>query len=183
MSRSVRVPNDEYVTLWHRMPSWAISLALHAGLLLFFMTTMRGCGGNAAGTPGEQFRSFGIYVKDAKPDNTNAEPNKNESVDQSSQQISDATSVDEKPPAELDLPMESFSALGAGPAPLSQSVGSGEIRQENKSGGQLVASSLGLGEGETASANIIASGDRFAYVIDRSGSMMDEKIVFARAQL
>jgi Ca-activated chloride channel family protein len=183
MAQPVRIPNDEYVTLWHRMPSWVISLALHAGLLLLFMTTMRGCGGSVSGTTGEEFRSIGIYVKDAQQDQTDAEPNENESVDQSSQQVSDSTSVDEKPPAELDLPTQSRVELGAGPAPLAPNVGSGEIRQENKSGGQLIQTSLGLGKGETRFANIIAAGDRFTYVIDRSGSMMDEKIVYARAQL
>lgn len=182
MSQSIRLKKDEYSSLWHRLPGWAISLLLHAGLLMFFMSTMRGCGGSPSGTPGEEFRSFGIYVKDAAPNDEKTPPTETETTDSNSE-VADTSPVDALPPADLNLPNTQQPTIGAGPPPLPASVGSSDIKQVVKSGGELLAGSLGLGPGETAFVDIRDSGKNFVYAIDRSGSMAGNRIAFARAQL
>lgn len=184
MSQRVRIPSDEYVSIWHRVPSWAISLGLHAGLFLLMVSTMRGCGGSPTGTPGEKFRTFGVFVKDSSVSESESTPIEPEMTNDASQQVAEMTSVDEKPPSDLSMPSQALPTLGPGPAPLAPAdMGTGEIRQEVAPAGALDPSVFGLGPGETAFADIRDSGDRFAYVIDRSGSMDQDKMFFARAHL
>ena len=183
MSQPVELRKDEYTSYWHKVPGWAISLGLHGALLLVFMSTMRGCGGTTTGRAGEEFRNFGIYVTDSAPNDADTPTTEVETTDQNSTEVVDANPVDAQPPADLSLPNSQLPAIGAGPPQMPPSVGASDIKQVVKSSGQLQADSLGLGPGETAFVDIRDSGTTFVYVIDQSGSMLGNKIAFARAQL
>lgn len=185
-SNRVEVRTDEYKSAWHQVPSWAISLILHGILLFIFLNTMRGCGGEVTGEAGEEFRNFGIYVKE---DSNQNDPQDTPPVDATTtntqaDETTDETQVDESPPADVDLPEIEIPAIGSGAPVLPPNVGSSNIKPpEAAPGGQLRATSLGLGPGETAFIDIRDSGKTFVYAIDCSGSMVGNRIAFARAQL
>ncbi len=180
----VQVRSDEYTSKWHRVPSWAISLVLHGILLFIFMNTMRGCGGDMSGEAGEEFRNFGIYVKQSNQDEPqDTQPVETTTNNSQADQTNDQIAVDERPPADIDLPDIEIPAIGAGAPMLPANVGSSDIKPpETAPGGQL-KDSLGLGPGETAFVDIRDSGKTFVYAIDCSGSMVGNRIAFARAQL
>lgn len=183
-SNPVQVRSDEYKSGWHRVPSWVISLVLHGILLLIFMSTMKGCGGDMNGAVGEEFRSFGIYVKDSdSPEPQDAPPVESVTTQSNADRTTDNTAVDEAPPADLDLPDIEIPAIGAGPPQLPPNMGSSDIKPpETAPGGQL-RGARGLGPGETSFVDIRDSGKKFVYAIDCSGSMVGNRIAYARAQL
>ncbi len=183
MSR-IRIRPDEHTSIADRAPGLLISLAVHVALFFLLMNTMRGCGGTPAGQSGEEFRSFGIVEKESSEVEQQAEPVDSVNTKQSDQVI-DAQPLDDAPPAELHQPEATAPMIGAGPPPLPPNIGSSDIVFEQKSqiGGEAIAGPLGLGPGETAFIDIRDSGKRFVYVIDCSGSMIGNRIAFARAQL
>lgn len=178
------IRSDEHISLWHQVPSWAISLALHAALFVLFLTTMRGCGGNVDGQAGEEFRSIGIFVKDA--DSPDPETQPQETVTDSDTSAQDAVdmSVDDQPPSELSQPASTVPLIGGGP-PIAPPAIVDDIGVETRPNGSPPAlpSALGLGPGETSFMDIRDSGKRFVYIIDCSGSMTGNRIRFAQAQL
>ncbi len=180
MSQPVGIRPDEYTSLWQRVPSWAISLVLHAGLFLFFVSTLRGCGGTSNGRLEEEFRSIGIVEVDHAVIDPVQKPTENP-VDTPSEQPVDA--IDDAPPEEIQLPDLAPPTIAPGPPPLPAPVVGSDDRPRTSQPGAAPLGSRGLGPGETAFMDIRDGGQRFVYVIDCSGSMVGKRIKFARSQL
>ncbi len=182
----VQLPGRDRIPVSERAPGLLVSLLLHAALFFLLMNTMKGCGGEPTSSGEDEFVSFGIVDRqkpdvseDTKTDSAESEPM------QSADNATDSVPVDDVPPADVDQPIESMPLIGAGPPPLPPSVLENDIAEVgSKVGGNTLRSGpLGLGPGETAFVDIRDSGKRFVYVVDCSGSMVGDRMAFARAQL
>jgi hypothetical protein len=175
--------------IWLAIPSWIISLALHAGLLAVLAMTLRQP--TIIGDPTSSDREVGIYYqpsRDSRPDVPGAgsgegaaEPSASAVSAAPAGEQGEELKVDETPPVPLDLPTEPAARIGPGPAIPSES-GSRDVRQMIRSIGTARANGGkgegGSGSGEDGSAGggttffgQKAVGSRFVYVLDASGSM------------
>lgn len=178
------------------VPSWIVSVCFHGGLMLFFAVGLQSCESGHSGASDEEFREVGIYVKDAvelvenvqedakpvqdKPQDadTDAPPTEAqiaEALDSSSNLPSDLLKLPELAPSNV---------IGQG-APLSPggSLGPADVLNAVES---APASNVrrGAKQGSTSFFNIDAEGNRFVYVVDRSGSMDEFKqLRVARSEL
>ncbi|MBM79515.1 MAG: hypothetical protein CMJ78_02840 [Planctomycetaceae bacterium] len=175
-------------------PSWIISVAVHGTLLFLMATTFRSCGGTIPSAGESEFRDVGIYLKDNNAVAENQLTDSNTSESNSANPVNNV--VAEAAPDEpkdtsletlLDVPEIETPTLGAG-APQTyavQEVGSlvdadtGKIRQSTNA-----SRASALAPGETSFFNIKDKGQRFVYVLDRSGSMSNHGAIrVAKAEL
>lgn len=181
----IHVPSRDRITVGERAPGLVVSLALHAALFFLLMNTMKGCGGSPRTQGTDEFVSFGLVERQvpSEEQDTADEPTDSE-VTQPTDNVIDTVPIDDAPPADLNQPSESLPLIGAGPPPLPPSVVDGDISEvPSKVGGSALRTPLGLGPGETAFVDIRDSGKKFVYAIDCSGSMVGDRMAFARAQL
>ncbi|HLQ46599.1 MAG TPA: hypothetical protein VK137_17780 [Planctomycetaceae bacterium] len=168
------------------VPSWLLSITAHVVLFCVMALILRGC--NSAGTVGPKagdgrFREIGLHVKkDAAPRDSHqndAEPAPHEALsrDEGHPQPEPSLLGDDKSVSELlSLPTQSgLPLLGPGPAASlrTPSNASELIKPSGKRGGGDESPGLG----ETAFFDIAAKGNRFVYVLDRSGSMYDHNAI------
>jgi len=182
----VQLPDRDRVSVGERAPGLVVSLLLHAALFFVLMNTMKGCGGQPTSTGEDEFVSFGLVERQTPDDNENTEADPAESeATQPTDNAIDSIPVDDVPPADVNQPIQSVPLMGAGPPPLPPSVLDNDIAEvrSNVGGSTLRSGPLGLGPGETAFVDIRDSGKRFVYVVDCSGSMVGDRMAFARAQL
>ena len=164
------------------VPSWLASIVAHIVLFFALAMILRGC--SSSGTVGPKvgegtFREIGLHVApetNSKPAEQHGvgEPQEAMTRDDGSPQpetsiVKDESSIREllSTPANSGLPL-----LGPGPAASLRSPtdAQGLIKSSGRrpSGGDETS-----GLGQTSFFDIAAKGTRFAYVVDRSGSMYD----------
>ncbi|HTI50777.1 MAG TPA: hypothetical protein VL475_07495 [Planctomycetaceae bacterium] len=170
-------------SMWTAIPSWIISLALHAALLATFAMTLESPA--IVGDPLANDREVGIYFRPSHESHLDApgervgEPTSPTTTPGPAAETGEDLTVDEAPPVTLDLPSAAVARIGPGPALPSESVAS-DARQMIKSTGTRPATAgngpgSGGGNGQSGGGTTFfgqkAAGSRFVYVIDASGSM------------
>jgi hypothetical protein len=202
MPSAEKVPRDG--PIWLAIPSWIISLALHAGLLAVLAMSLHGPA--IVGDPFSNDREIGIYYRpghDSLPDvpgdgagDGTGEPATSPVNTGSAANPGENLKVDPTPPVALDLPARSVARIGPGPALPSESV-SRDARQmirsigtARSSGGKGVGGGAGEsgGSGQAGGGTTFfgqrAAGSRFVYVLDASGSMHEHGALgVAKAEL
>ena len=175
-------------------PSWIVSVAAHGTLLFLMATSFRSCGGTLQSAGDSEVREVGIYMRDS---NSTAE--QNEPVDDAMSDARPVTTqsvVAETAPDKpddtsvetlLDVPPVETPVIGAGSPKnyAASEVGSlvdlntGKIRRSSTN-----SQASALAPGETTFFNIKDKGQRFVYVMDRSGSMSNHGAIrVAKAEL
>jgi Ca-activated chloride channel family protein len=163
------------------VPSWLLSIATHIVLFFAMAMILRGCStsGSVGPKAGDaQFREIGLHVAreviNPSIDNAEAKPNGAMTPDEGLPQPEKSVLGDDASISELlSLPADSrLPVLGPGrPAALrTPSDAKGLIKSTGRrnAGGDQAS-----GFGETTFFDIAAKGNRFIYVVDRSGSMYD----------
>ncbi len=195
--------DDGRIRLEVLVPSWLASIAMHVVMFFIMALVLKGCGavsgsvGPKAGDSG--FREIGLHSGELPGDHGGGGAGGN--ADLADALPKDAQAADQVPfqpnaqpsfgddaainnllsrPTESSLPL-----LGPGPTAshspgsrtpysaggLLKSAGSGGAR--GGKGGRGTGLGDGEGFGETSFFDIEAKGNRFVYVLDRSGSMFD----------
>ena len=163
------------------VPSWLLSIATHIVLFFAMAMILRGCStsGSVGPKAGDaQFREIGLHVaRDAvNPpiENADAKPNEAMTRDEGLPQpeksvLGDDASINNL----LSLPTDSnLPVIGAG-RPASLRTPSDAKDLIKPSGRRNAGGDEASGLGETTFFDIAAKGNRFIYVVDRSGSMYD----------
>ena len=168
------------------LPSWCLSIAIHVVLFCAMAVILRGC--SASGSVGPKagdgtFREIGLHIKrDAAPHDSQqdtAEPSPNEAMTRDEGQPQPEPSLvgdDKAVSGLLSKPMQSgLPLLGPGPATSLRTPSNATdlIKPSGKRRGGDESSGLG----ETNFFDIAAQGNRFVYVVDRSGSMYDHNAI------
>ncbi|MFN0056322.1 MAG: vWA domain-containing protein [Planctomycetales bacterium] len=174
---------------WLAVPSWMISLLLHAVLLLLCATTIQPP--TRIGDPDAGEREVGLYFnsQSAAQDFPGAGDaasagTANAPADSGLSAGTDATRLDDAPPVALDLPSREETRLGPGSA-LPQVGAPTDARQLIKSTGTGTGGAGGEpGGGGTTFFGHQAEGTSFVYVLDASGSMGEHNALgAAKAEL
>jgi Ca-activated chloride channel family protein len=164
------------------VPSWLASIGVHLVLFVVMALVLRGC--SSSGTVGPKagegtFREIGLHVRPEMlpPEQRLAEAadpqqalTPDDGLPQPEQSVvGDNTAISRL----LNLPAESrLPILGAGPSTSPQR--STDATELIKSSGRRNAGGEEIsGIGQTTFFDIAAKGNRFVYVLDRSGSMYD----------
>ena len=176
------------------VPSGVVSVCVHGILMFAFAIGLQSCESGYSGASDDEYREVGIYVKDAVelvenvqedekpikdvPEEADAQPTE--------AQIAEALNADSSLPSDLlNLPEPTpANVLGQG-APLSPggSLGPADVLNAVESA-PAASVRRGAKQGRTSFFNINAEGNRFVYVIDRSGSMDEFKqLRVARSEL
>lgn len=163
------------------VPSWLVSIVAHIVLFFAMAMILRGC--SSSGTVGPKvgegtFREIGLHVPKEvveKPADQNvADHNDALTRDDGAPQPEKSPVVDDKSVSDLlSVPTNSsLPVLGPGPAASLKSPTDAKelIKSSGRrpSGGDETS-----GLGQTTFFDIAAKGQRFVYVLDRSGSMFD----------
>lgn len=163
------------------VPSWLVSIVTHIVLFFAMAMILRGC--SSSGTVGPKvgegtFREIGLHVaKDVveKPaDKDAADPNDALTRDDGTPQPEKSLVVDDKSVNDL-LSVPTNSALPVlGPGPAASLRSPTDPKELIKSSGRRPSGGEETsGLGQTTFFDIAAKGNRFVYVLDRSGSMFD----------
>jgi Ca-activated chloride channel family protein len=177
------------------LPSWAVSVGVHALLLLLFATTLKSCGGGGMNQlAGENFRTVGLVDRDSKQTHDEVAPDPRDDTGEAGEKTNNTNpnevakqpfSLDDEPPIDLNLPQPNRPVIGSGAAATIPSGGLPndiiELIKPNNIGG--AAAFGGLAEGETEFFGIRDKGTQFAYVVDRSGSMRGKPLQKAKLEL
>lgn len=174
---------------WTAVPSWVLSLGFHAALLAILAYTLpqRSLSGDKAGDD----REVGIYAKsshDAVPHSQGET-----ATDIVSEQVASAAkpqatepnvSLDDTPPAPLNLPEANSGRIGPGPAmPALPGIAAQDLLKPSRTAAAGVAGGV-VGKGGTSFFGGKVAGTRFVYVVDSSGSMSNHNaIAVAKAEL
>lgn len=163
------------------VPSWLVSIVAHIVLFFAMAMILRGC--SSSGTVGPKvgdgtFREIGLHVPrevvEKPADQNAADPNDALTRDDGTPQPEKSLVVDDKSVNDLlSVPTNSsLPVLGPGPAASLKSPTDAKelIKSSGRrpSGGEETS-----GLGQTTFFDIAAKGNRFVYVLDRSGSMFD----------
>lgn len=194
------------------VPSGAISICIHAILVVVAGMSLRGC---EQGVPvqagGAEFHEIGLAViNDSSDNNTNTaatNPTDSEVEQPAEADAVDVTKVQELPtevpnieellnpsathsnsPSAIPSPMDLANIIGSGSSGASSAAASAKEQPKRPAGksGQTTAGSPTPGPGETAFMDIIGSGDSFVYLIDVSSSMsmsQNRRLNLAKSQL
>ncbi len=166
-------------------PSWIVSLALHATLLILVVTQFQSCRSGVAGVDEGEIREVGIYLKEESNRLENADlaaDDSNEPIRQNEQDFFNASTKpnpqDDNSISDLiDLPIVESPRLGPGFLPPSTAASDiGKLLKPNRVGRSSAA--FTLQEGTASFFNIEDKGRRFVYVLDRSGSMDRHGAIF-----
>ncbi|MFM9965858.1 MAG: hypothetical protein ACKV2Q_32150 [Planctomycetaceae bacterium] len=173
--------DDGSVRLNVLVPSWLLSIATHIVLFFVMALILRGC--SASGSVGPkagdtQFREVGLHVTrdSVKPPSDLANPNPTEAVTNDAglpqpekSVLGDDASINDL----LSLPADSrLPVIGAGrTASLRTPTDAQDLIKS--SGRRNAGGDEASGTGKTTFFDIAAKGNRFVYVVDRSGSMYD----------
>lgn len=194
------------------VPSGAISICIHAILVVVAGMSLKGC---EQGVPvqagGAEFHEIGLAViNDSADNNTNTaatNPTDTEVEQPAEADAEDVTKEEELPtevpnieelmnpsavhsnsPSTVPAPMDLESIIGSGNTTSSTAASSAPNLPKKPAGtsGQTTAGSPTPGPGETAFMNIVSSGDSFVYLIDVSSSMsmsQNRRLNLAKSQL
>ena len=175
------------------LPGWAVSVILHAGLLLFAATQLQSCTGSpdSDGEATEGFREVGIRLRGESPsddaaatDTAAASPAAAESPAEadplSTADAADAAASSTAETAESDATPTLGPGLAAGGGETS-SLPATETAGEVADPGSLASSAK---RGVTEFFGIRAEAESFVYVVDKSGSMLgDGEFAVAKREL
>ncbi|MEX0701136.1 MAG: hypothetical protein WD069_03495 [Planctomycetales bacterium] len=174
------------------VPSWLVSLALHAGLLVLFASTLKSCGEGGTGfQKGEAFRTVGIVVKSDGHSTNDAATDTNQTDDAppdpraTRDPAIDAAAVPQASPAPLVLP-ESVPGRILGPGGLLDlpTAGAGDIRDPFRAGpGTTGPAPGGASLVGVKFMGISDKATRVVYVLDRSSSMAGLRLQVAKTEL
>lgn len=191
--------NRDAVTGRMTVPSWLLSIAVHAALIGIFLLSLQSWDRGASGASDEDSREVGIYIKDAA-DQTETMDAEQQSDDPAPE---DAAVSQDVPPSEaelaeatadslsdiasdkLDLPDLTLpNTIGSGtPLSLPSTAASADLIEGLK-GAPSRSVLRTAGHGETSFFDIKAEGTRFAYVVDHSGSMSEYgALLIAKSEL
>jgi hypothetical protein len=161
---------------WITLPSWGMSLLLHAATIfvMLMVSRMPGCQADVAGDNGESFQEVGIYLRpNSVPladtlSESNAETSETQPVEQAAEAAPQA--VSDSPPVKLSLPsLDAPPVIGGGPPRMS--TGLNDLLSPTRPGTAPAPPAAGGGPNATAMFGIEDAGNRFVYVIDTSSSM------------
>lgn len=160
------------------VPSWLASIVVHAAFFVVMALVLRGC--SSSGTVGPKtgdgtFREVGLHVQPPLEPLPHAEPDPNQAMTRDDGQPQPQPSVfgDDAAANELlSVPVNSALPL-LGPGPAASFRTPSDAKELLKSAGRRTPTDDTAGLGQTTFFDILAKGDRFVYVLDRSGSMYD----------
>ncbi len=163
------------------VPSWLVSIVAHVVLFFAMAMILRGC--SSSGTVGPKvgegtFREIGLHVPrefvEKPADQNSADPNDALTRDDGTPQPEKSLVVDDKSVNDL-LSVPTNSALPVlGPGPATSLKSPTDAKELIKSSGRRpTGGEETSGLGQTTFFDIAAKGNRFVYVLDRSGSMYD----------
>ncbi len=160
------------------LPSWLVSVVLHASTLgaFIWISQSPGCRSDYAGDEGDGFRTVGVYLTTGE---TEEEPAEDPDEDSTPTFAEPATAFEQEPlldapPIAMDRPAdraESVLGLG-GPPELSGSSSPVPSLRTTPLTGPPPSAPAVLGK-STSLFGIQDAGRKFVYVLDRSGSMSD----------
>ena len=176
------------------LPSWLLSLTLHAIILVLAAASLdRFSGRGERGEADTQWRSVGLITRtEAAPsptDNTNDSQELPTIPETFDAPPLPSTAVDSQQPP---VPLAHTNPLGTD---LPELIGPGQAKPQFSTASSSTSADLhgpvippsqmgGLQRGETSFFNIKASGQKFVYLLDASGSMeTDNAITVAKAEL
>ena len=168
------------------IPSWFISLVLHALLLFVVATSLKSCEGLPTGDPDAGMREVGLYDKESNSlveraaEETDNSATFQQPLDNDVQQ----TLIDDSPPAEIQTPkIDQRSDVLGGGAPTTFSAAN-TVEGMILANGDFKPTRAGaLDKGETSFFGIRDSARQFTYVLDASGSMYGIAFQSAKAEL
>jgi hypothetical protein len=180
---------------WLAIPSWCISLALHAGLFAALALGVRPSG--ATGVSAEADREVGIYsgtghqATDLPGSDPGSDGGESAQAQTERNTVSGATlpeelSLDESPPAPLDLPSSKARNSGLiGPGRRVESSEPANVQDTIRPSRNGTAASGGdRTQAGTSFFGVTSVGTRFVYLLDASGSMNENyAIAVAKAEL
>lgn len=163
------------------VPSWLLSIVSHVVLFCVIAMILRGC--SSPGSVGPKagdgaFREIGLHVPReviAQPaDQNESNPDEALARDDGTPQLEKSIVRDDKSISDL-LSFPTNSALPVlGPGPAATLKSPVDAKELIKSSGRRPAGGEETsGLGQTTFFDIAAKGNRFVYVLDRSGSMLD----------
>ena len=171
------------------LPSWALSLAFHAGMFFLLATMARSCGSTVGDGVQGDFRQVGLYVKPAESNQPSdsleaTEEAANEPAFPAAAQPTDRPAVDNSPPVPLSTPAPQTPIIGGGAATPSVAPRDiAEFSRPNRVGRPAAAAAGGVGQSEVPFFGIRDKGTRFVYVLECSGSMAGSPILVAKSEL
>jgi Ca-activated chloride channel family protein len=168
------------------VPSWLASIGVHVVFFVVLALTLRGC--SSSGTVGPKsgegtFREIGLHVQPEvlRPEQRMADaadPQQTLTPDDGLPRPEKSVIGDDTTIAKLlNLPADSRLPL-LGPGPFASLQPSTDATELIKSSGRRNAGGEEIsGIGQTTFFDIAAKGNRFVYVLDRSGSMYDHDAI------
>lgn len=173
-------------SVWLAVPSWLISLLFHAALLALLALSIRPP--TTVGDPDADARQVGIYYKaqgETAPGSADDEAGASSAPQATTEGARDSLDdlrVEESPPVPLDLPAAAPARIGPGSAVPGQPAPR-DARELVKSSG-LPPTTGEKGGGGTTFFGQRATGARFVYLLDASGSMQEYNALgVAKAEL
>ncbi len=163
------------------VPSWLLSIVTHVVLFFAMAMILRGC--SSSGTVGSKvgdgtFREIVLHIPREivlhPADQNTANPNEALTRDEGTPQLEKSIVGDDKSISDL-LSLPTNSALPVlGPGPAASLRTPADAKELIKSSGRRpTGGEETSGLGQTTFFDIAAKGNRFVYVLDRSGSMYD----------
>ena len=169
------------------IPSWLISLMLHAALLALFASGFWiDDGAGAVGADDGDYREIGLYSRQTSElEHSEQEPASESQAETSftaDATLSQPPAVSETAPAPLSLPQTVESpAIGFGGPPLTGSPS--EVTDLVRPSGVRSGPPADAGSGQASFFDAKDSGARIVYVVDCSGSMTGDPIRVAKAEI
>jgi Ca-activated chloride channel family protein len=162
------------------LPSWLFSVLIHGALLFLVASELKSCGPGSPGNVEGDFRTVGIYVKEAAPrEETTPTEQTPETLNDSTlvDDVTRVTEIDAVPPVALTTPsVEPLQAIGLG-APPKPHFPPADNQFAQPSGILRPTHLTGEESGKTRFFGISDSGSRIVYVLDASGSMITENAI------
>ncbi len=163
------------------VPSWLLSIVSHIVLFFVMAVILRGC--SSSGTVGPKvgdgtFREIGLHVPrevaEQPADQNAANPNEALTRDDGTPQLEKSIVGDDKSIADLLSVPTNSALLVLGPGRVASLTSPADAKELIKSSGRRpTGGEETSGLGQTTFFDIAAKGNRFVYVLDRSGSMYD----------
>ena len=169
------------------IPSWFISLVLHALLLFVVATSLKSCEGLPTGDPDAEMRTIGFHVKksNALVERVAEEADPSAKFQQPLDNDVQQPLIDNEPPAEIHTPRidQQPNLVGIGAAPPAFSAAT-PVETMILPNGEFQPTRAGaLDKGETSFFGIRDTARQFTYVLDASGSMYGIAFQSAKAEL
>ena len=170
------------------IPSWFISLVLHALLLFVVATSLKSCEGQPTGDPDAGMREVGLYDKESNAlvERAAEETDNSATFQQPLDNDVPQPLIDDSPPTEIQTPKidQRPDVLGVGGGAPPPFATENTVEGMALPNGEFKPTRIGaLDKGETSFFGIRDSARQFTYVLDASGSMYGIAFQSAKAEL